>query len=211
MAVSGSLDAFHLFPRLPTELRLQIWKFAAVLPRVLTVRSVSSNLSVQPKRVEYFYSPDPAPAMFLACQESRLEALPLYTKAFSAGTTPPRYISANFTVDTIKIDDYSLSGIMVAERQLIRWLVVESVSAGLYHYYRFGEFRGFRNLEEVDILVSEEISQWEGTINHFRYHMTAQYCGLEDWECPSIRIFQPETGVEMNSQKYHRARNRERG
>ncbi|KFZ04664.1 hypothetical protein V501_09078 [Pseudogymnoascus sp. VKM F-4519 (FW-2642)] len=210
MAASGSLDAFYLFPRLPTELRLQIWKFAAVLPRVLTVRSVSSNLSVQPKRFEYFYSPDPAPAMFLACKESRLEALPLYTKAFSAGTTP-RYIWANFTVDTIKIDDYSLSEIKVAERRLIRWLVVESVSARLYLYYRFGEFRGFRNLEELDILVSEEISQWEGSIIRFRYHMTEQYGELEDWECPSIRIFQPETGVEMNSQKYQRAINRERG
>ncbi|KFY78382.1 hypothetical protein V499_02460 [Pseudogymnoascus sp. VKM F-103] len=208
MAASSSLDAFHLFPRLPTELRLQIWKFAAVLPRVLTVRSVFSNLSLQPKRLEYFYSPDPAPAMFLACQESRLEALPLYTKAFSADT---RYIWANFTVDTIKIDDYSLPEIKLAERQLIRWLVVESVSAGLYHYYRFGEVRGFRNLEEVDILVSDEISQWEGSINHFLYHMTVQYGELEDWEWPRIRIFQPETGVEMNSQKYHRAINRERG
>ena len=41
---AGSCDTFTLFPKLPPELRLKIWKIAASVPRAITIRST-----------EYFY------------------------------------------------------------------------------------------------------------------------------------------------------------
>lgn len=194
MAASGSLDVFRLFPRLPQELRLQIWKLT-IQPRVLIVRSVPPNSVIHPTYLEYFYSSNPVPSIFFACKESRLEALSLYTKAFSAGSTP-RYIWANFTFDTIQIDDHSLPKLKIGDRQLIRWLVVDSAYADLFNHYIFcGGFRGLRSLEELDILASQDIWRWEKATTDLRFDLTRQFSGLEAWECPNVRIFAVETDL----------------
>ncbi|KAH8684515.1 hypothetical protein BGZ60DRAFT_355066, partial [Tricladium varicosporioides] len=112
-------DSFHLFLRLPKELRNRIWKFAAFEPRLLNIRAFPPA-SVE---IQYFFSSDPVPAILHTCQESRTEVLVFYTKAFSTGTTL-RYIWTNFNVDTIKIEDHHLSKVNQEERARIRWLIV---------------------------------------------------------------------------------------
>lgn len=57
-----------------------------------------------------------------------------------------------------------------------------------------------RNLEDLDIQTLRENLGWEVITSEIWDRMTKQFAGLEGWECPTIRIFQGETGVEMNFQ-----------
>jgi hypothetical protein len=60
---------FHLFPKLPTELRLRTWGFVPLEPQIVT-----QARSATPKR-----SCRRAPAVLHACHESRREFLMVST------------------------------------------------------------------------------------------------------------------------------------
>ncbi|KFY16392.1 hypothetical protein V492_01377 [Pseudogymnoascus sp. VKM F-4246] len=197
MAASGTLDAFHLFPRLPSELRLQIWN-DAFPRRVVTVHYVHNESG---SSLKYFCSPDPLPAVFSACKESRSEALSVYTKAFSSGSAP-RYIWVNFTTDTIRINDYSVPEIMIEERQLIRWLVLESTNDEFLSGPFCDALLDLRDLEEWDIQAANEIALWSGIVPVLLKCLTDKFSGLEGWKCPTIRLSEMDTDIKMNYQ-YH--------
>src|SRR6187402_1867975 len=125
MAATRPLDTFHPFPRLPKEIRIEIWKLHLVTmpPRTLTV------LSYPPARwtheLQHFFSPDPVPPLLHVSQEARMEALPFYTKAFSNGLSP-RYIWTNFFLDTIRMDSYNLTRVDFVDKAHIQQLIVEA-------------------------------------------------------------------------------------
>ena len=67
-------QTFHLFPRLPPELRVRIWSFS--LPRrVIELRSWGSGRYCPTK---FSVTPHRLPVLFRICRESRNEALRLY-------------------------------------------------------------------------------------------------------------------------------------
>jgi len=91
---------FHPFPRLPSELRIKIWKYTFPEPRVVPVRY---NRAVQ----QYTSTSEP-PALLHVCAESRSLFLDTYTNLILA----PRYKSAifvDFTCDTIFFDHIDCS------------------------------------------------------------------------------------------------------
>lgn len=71
------MTAFHLFPRLPYELRMQIWEMT-VEPRIVNAELTHQNPT---DRAFYLTSSTPVPAVLQTCQEARNHGL--YQQAFS--------------------------------------------------------------------------------------------------------------------------------
>ncbi|KAI1358327.1 hypothetical protein F5Y08DRAFT_345838 [Xylaria arbuscula] len=94
-------DTFHPFPRLPIELRIQIWSLAAnrrrldIGPAQMELNAVTmAEISVDPPD---YTSCVPPPAVMHACRESRQYAP--YQKAFFS--PPDKYLWVNFQEDMI--------------------------------------------------------------------------------------------------------------
>ncbi|KAI1162274.1 hypothetical protein F5B18DRAFT_624528 [Nemania serpens] len=104
----GAIITFHLFPNLPTELRLRIWALTAESPRILHVRIERhwARQSAMGRRYDTtYYSSTPPPAVLHACGDSS-QAAP-YERSFlpSPSITKARYIWVNFQQDMICLPD----------------------------------------------------------------------------------------------------------
>ncbi|KAH7140617.1 hypothetical protein EDB81DRAFT_869979 [Dactylonectria macrodidyma] len=147
------MATFHPFPRLPFEIRTQIWEMT-VEPRDLDVRS--KNQYETWGKTYYLTSSTPIPGVMQACHESR--NLGLYQRAFSYGEQP-RYIWANFENDFICIPDTYFRSIH-AERLLIRWLRFEGENNEGFFHFSSHELRDFCNLKEIHVICEEGVDGW---------------------------------------------------
>lgn len=93
---------FHPFPRLPLELRQQIWELS-IEPRevVIAARRTMPGHGRQPT---------PSPPLLVACAESRSHCQRFYTKATvdAAGFNPspaPAFYWVNFALDEVYMHD----------------------------------------------------------------------------------------------------------
>lgn len=93
----GPLKTFNSFPRLPIELRINIWKIAGQNePRTINLHFRISEDHSQPE----------ASRLLMACKESRNEALTIYTpckeriRTFGSNRTMSRIVYINFAIDT---------------------------------------------------------------------------------------------------------------
>ncbi|KAF8859745.1 hypothetical protein BDZ45DRAFT_350209 [Acephala macrosclerotiorum] len=68
---------FHLFSKLPLEIRLKIWNFASPA-RVIEIRSWGDNIANRYRPVKFSTPPQKPPIIFRINHESREEALRLY-------------------------------------------------------------------------------------------------------------------------------------
>jgi hypothetical protein len=155
------MATFHPFPRLPLELRVQIWENTVMRERVLRVQKL--KIKLEPNK--YFSSPTPAPAVTRACQESRKYCS--YQKAFIIDQTP-RYIWTCFETDIVQMDS-TLMGQLAkgdsVEKNEIRHFRLELMSDGwdlsesFYHFHSH-LIRNFPRLERCDILVHDGLCNW---------------------------------------------------
>jgi len=87
--------AFTIFPKLPVELRLKIWKFALPGRRIVDIRCDKQSVLF-----EKYRSSTPIPSILHVCSESRTLASKVYELAFR--TTPSsRSIYFNFSADLL--------------------------------------------------------------------------------------------------------------
>ena len=128
--MESSFTTFYLFPRLPEEVRLQIWTIASSEARTLNIRLHPHNKVI----TDHFISSNPIPAVLQTCCESRDEAAHFYTKAFYHYNTP-RYTWVNFDRDTIHIEDACLSKVRLDERVRIKWIAIEVRDEELWSYF----------------------------------------------------------------------------
>jgi hypothetical protein len=77
------MTTFHPFPRLPYELRMQIWELT-VQPRTINIdaKSIAWGVNTKglPHYLYYIISSTPAPAVLQVCREARNHGL--YQKGF---------------------------------------------------------------------------------------------------------------------------------
>lgn len=100
---------FHLFRKLPIELRQEIW-FLSLPPRVVEVlwceRTKGDAQRTEGFRAEnpsddiQFFSYTPLPAALIVCHDSRDFVLPFYPICFASKTSDPQ-VRFNFSLDTL--------------------------------------------------------------------------------------------------------------
>lgn len=157
---------FHPFPRLPSELRAQIWDLA-VYPRLVHIRTTeASETRIDPGRCG-FASPVPPPALMHACQESRRRAP--YQKAFHA-TLPDeseaRYIWVNFQEDLICLADEKVERLAPHEADIrrLRFTVpIDPYFDPFYEYFFHNShkmMKRFTALRELQVAIKEGFYFW---------------------------------------------------
>lgn len=145
--------SFHLFSRLPTELRLKIWFFA--LNDIHRVVEIKCNKGIGPRNRRYvksFVSSTPAPALMNVNQESRSEALAIYqpyfkTKLCSTGI----YIA--FDRDIIAFHDGVINYLDEPELQAIQSMILELRDYAYFGHYNIDTLRSMRKLKTLELRV----------------------------------------------------------
>ncbi|KAH6625881.1 hypothetical protein C7974DRAFT_209240 [Boeremia exigua] len=144
-----AMSTFHPFPRLPYELRMQIWEMT-VEPR--TVHAEFTN-PIYPDRTYYLTSSTPVPAVLQACREARNHGL--YQKAFSEIAVHGRgaqYVWVDFAIDTIDIGTSTFDSFKPVA-PLIQLLRFKREMQGDWFYYQeVDDVRHFVNAREIWIV-----------------------------------------------------------
>ena len=158
---------FHQFGELPGELRLKIWAFANSVPRTITITCIRPSLQLGSKRRDYCFRPDiPSPGTLHACQESRHEALSVYTPAFR--TPRENYlpmlsvIYVSFSHDTIRVEDTLLTALALPSERLeahgIQSLILDVKDSGYFGHFNMDIVREMPNLKDLVMWADK----WQG-------------------------------------------------
>jgi hypothetical protein len=100
--ISSPPNSFHLFPRLPPELRLKIWNYTITTSSFVPVRWSQSQ--------RVFLSTRKPPTILHICQESRIFGLKTYTLSFASSPEFAR-IYFSFEDDVVFFDWGTLGAI----------------------------------------------------------------------------------------------------
>jgi hypothetical protein len=96
------LGTFTLFPKLPAEIRLAVWKYALAVQRISVIKRDQHwkfGTEIKPFIIKH---PPPSPALLHVNRESRCLAEKAYQQpAFNCLTNAPRFF--NFEVDALHI------------------------------------------------------------------------------------------------------------
>ncbi|TGO11856.1 hypothetical protein BTUL_0100g00360 [Botrytis tulipae] len=179
---------FTLFPKLPIEIRDEIWRLT-VEPRIVEVRP---KLDIQ----DGFYSTAPLPAVLTVCRDSKRAVLPLYPQYFD-GATFVSGIPFNAKIDTLYLDwklhehlTIFLSSISVEEAEKIQFLAMDQyirwARQPLDLDYDWDRYPGFpRPLTMADLLDKTFRRHCHIVVNHYLCTV-----GSEDLEqlCSLVRL-----------------------
>jgi hypothetical protein len=156
------LTTFTIFPSLPAELRLKIWR-ESCSPRIITLNYNQASDS---------FASCPQPALLSTCHESREEALRIYTPFFGTNSHKP-HIYFNPYRDTIHLPRHGQMGYDDSLRDFkklvrdetglldeVRHVAIDHVQLDIkrpWESYNKAMFlRSFRKLEEVTLVLSNE-------------------------------------------------------
>jgi hypothetical protein len=194
------MATFHPFPRLPAELRLQIWE-STVEPRSVDVQ-VCPKWTVGDKTYStYLASSTPVPGPLHTCREARNQGL--YQQAFSElaasdGSGRP-YVWANLDIDVISIGCsetkfYEAVGPMIQRLKLERWSPLFGS-----HWYSLN-LHCFANVKEIYVVCADGMWMWHDA-------MEDQY-----WPCGEENVFMvdPDDGRMIKAVEMDKIFDRER-
>ncbi|KAI0513260.1 hypothetical protein F5B22DRAFT_611859 [Xylaria bambusicola] len=174
------MPTFTPFPRLPTELRAQIWAMTihsrAVDVRVLCNRAQPARGKVWGRLTTNMVSSTPTPAILQTCREARYQGL--YEQAFSevpdADTIGRRYIWLNFAVDVVSIGRCSLEPFKTVA-SLIQRLKMERAISVERDAWQMLKLKEFVNVKEIYIVCLDGMKTWHKVSEEYFYP-----CGREN-------------------------------
>ncbi|KAI2638765.1 hypothetical protein GGS26DRAFT_602408 [Hypomontagnella submonticulosa] len=158
------MSTFHPFPRLPTELRAQIWALT-VKPRIVEVRVVPGN----PSEVRGLVSSTPMPAILQTCQEAR--SLGLYIQMFSevtatkvnaAASAESRYVWLNLDIDMVSIGRTSFRAFMPIALSTKRLRFGRKNSDESFYHLEVRELWDWVDTEEIRVVCQDGLEAWHG-------------------------------------------------
>lgn len=196
----STLTTFHLFPLLPSELRIKVWNLALSVPRVVTVSCEKEILNRTRRFVKSFASKTAVPALLHTCRESRLEGFLTYAPVFKTDTSPI-YTYISFEHDTIQCMDSMLEYIGEEEVERVQRMILEVKDMAYFGHFHMDVLMRMRKLRELDLLVQEEVISW----NRERRYVDNLIGDFEQarnkdlgWECPRVKILDRNTGQELS-------------
>ncbi|CZT51636.1 uncharacterized protein RSE6_12807 [Rhynchosporium secalis] len=204
-----SLAEFHLFPTLPSELRLKVWALIVSEPRIVDLscrKGVVKSNKQSTRFVEAFLSSTPVPPVLQVCRESRYEALATYKPHFTSykSSTPPytkrllpRYIYLALGQDTIKCSDNLLAYLDTDDTANFRRLILDVADAAYFGHFNMEVVLQMGQLKELELYTTEGLSNLRcnsAEIISRDFEMAKR--NDPGWECPRVRIISSETGQE---------------
>lgn len=180
------MSTFHPFPRLPYELRTQIWSLATP-PRIVHVRQTELPGGHE---IACVVSPTPSHPVLQVCRESR--QLAAYQRAFTDGAEP-RYTWIDFEADMICIQSVDLLHELRSHRLDIQRLRLTSDgsqdSYDNFFYWGGKELREFPKLKEIHVIIDVDMSIWSTIFE-----------GSSWGSCPmeNIRFIDSTSGLMLN-------------
>jgi hypothetical protein len=193
-------SSFHLFPQLPSELRLKVWNLALSVPRVVSVTCQRERPHGTRRFVKSFLSKTGVPPILHACRESRLEGFLTYKPMFKTDSSP-NYTYISFENDTITCADSILEYMGDDELERIQRMILDVKDEAYFCHFHVESLMRMRMLTELELLVTgEKISWYRG-----RRHLDGLIGDLEQtriqnptWVCPHVVILQKITGEELS-------------
>jgi len=200
------LTEFHLFPQLPSELRLKIWSHDIAIPRIVTFR-----LEKEKADKKYFgkaFVPFNRPPTALGvCRESRFEALSIYKPSFETLYSPV-YTYISFAHDTIRCKDELLQYIgkeQSGATQHIQRLVLEVRDVAYFAFFCMDVIKSMGGLTELELSTHQgEVYSWNRGGRYVEtLHSDFNEAKMQDpgWECPDIAISHLTTGERLSGIK----------
>ncbi len=229
MTNSSCLATFTVFPELPFELRLKVWKYVAPGPRTVTISYESHATRYKGKNISRFDgwgTPDPPPVILHICHESREEALKSYKLAFGSHFHAAK-IYFDFSKDTLRFGNgnevdyltrdaewiqagpttYRLDLFLAGgyfggdDSEKVQYMVLD-LDEEVYgrRYLFWNEIRDFTSLKELTILP------WEDNDNAAD-ELMLNYCSTlkhdmkqsPDWVVPKVIVQSAITGKEWGT------------
>lgn len=165
------MATFHPFPRLPLELREQIWK-GTVEPRTVEIRARK-----QPDRQTRLTSSTPVPAMLHSCREAR--NLGLYQQARFVVDTHQgrewRYVWLNWDVDTVDMGTSEFRYYNSIASRIKRLRFSRENGDEFFYNTEKRELMKFVNAEEIYVDCADGLWMWGGA-----YYEHAWPCGRDN-------------------------------
>jgi hypothetical protein len=221
------MSTFTLFPTLPIELRLKIWRFTLPGPRNvgIKIRFKDNGFGGWMSRP----STPPPPTALQICHESRAEALKTYILSFGTTAYPPT-IYFNYEIDTLCFGDgpHALSlgkereeGIRASDYLLNLWVgksnypgrQSKAILAGTVRfltldadesiygraYFCWEEIRRFEGLEELLIVTWDEEEKAEHLMAYFKQALDVVRDKNGDWVVPRTEVVNAVSGRKWGS------------
>jgi hypothetical protein len=159
------MSIFHPFPRLPLELRNQIWR-STVEPR--TVEICIERSRPRTARHRFLLSPTPVPGPLQSCREARNELQGLYQRTFFNVNTrngpEQRYVWLNLNIDMVDIRT-SLFFDFKHIAPTIKRLKFERENTDEYFFHTENmKLLDFANVEEVHVVCADSFWNWGGAL-----------------------------------------------
>jgi hypothetical protein len=157
------MSTFHPFPRLPLELRNQIWRCTAE-PRTVEVRIERR----WPDRHRFFISPTPVPGPLQCCREARDELQGLYQRNFFEVDTQQgierRYVWLNLDIDMVDIGTSEFRYFKSIASTIKRLKFERENSNEAFYNTEKRELVDFTNVEEIHVVCADGFWQWGGAL-----------------------------------------------
>jgi hypothetical protein len=193
----STLTEFHLFPNLPSELRLKVWGFVHS-PRTVYIKC-RRRIDRSRRFADAFISEVAVPATLHICRESRQEALSIYKPHFKTAYSP-KCIYISFERDTVKFPDGTLEYLRVPELHDIQRMVLEVRDCTYFGHFNMDILQKMKGLKDLEIITEEAEKYSWSRGGRFLNNLVGDFEDARTenpgWECPKVRVFSLVTGGE---------------
>ncbi|RDL30178.1 uncharacterized protein BP5553_10456 [Venustampulla echinocandica] len=181
---------FHLFPALPSELRLKIWATICTNPRTVSLKC-KRNVQYTRRFAESFRTRVPSPAVLQVCRESRAEGLRIYQRYFETDRSP-RYTYLSFSSDRVKLHDTALTYLGPKELAGIERMVLDVRDCAYFGHFHIDIIKRMTRLRELEIFVQEGEVYRCPRYGIYLHSLSGDFqdarAGDPEWDCPHVRI-----------------------
>ncbi|PYI06499.1 hypothetical protein BO78DRAFT_445402 [Aspergillus sclerotiicarbonarius CBS 121057] len=188
------LDAFHRFPSLPVELRLQIWSWSFLHKRVIKVSWRRFENRDNPHHSWHFSADQPSPAQAQVNREARYEALRYYTTLFCIyypkKPEPSSYLYIAPEIDVIRISEATIRFLSVTDKKHLRRIILD-VEYDPVPQFPIDVVRTIERLEEIELVFwPKYLSKLNGprVVNDFLGRFIRHVEAHPRWQMPLVKL-----------------------
>jgi hypothetical protein len=157
------MSTFQPFPRLPLELRHQIWR------NTVEPRTVEVSIDRRTHRFLFLTSPTPVPGPLQCCREARNELQGLYQQTFFDVNTrigpERRYVWLNMDIDMVDIGASEFRDFESIQSAVKRLKFERENSNEAFYHAESRDLLKFVSVEELHIVCADGFWMWSEALD----------------------------------------------